>query len=76
MSKYIGKIYDGRWEVIKYEHYGNARSGKYTLRNIYNQNEITLKDSTLREVDRGIRTLSKALSNKMKRSKVKSKINF
>lgn len=28
-KKYIGKIYDGRWEVIRYEPYGsNSKAGR------------------------------------------------
>ena len=48
--KYIGKIYEGRWEVIRFEKYDNSRAGHYILRNVYNQNEIIIKDATLRKI--------------------------
>ena len=69
-SKYIGKIYDGRWEVIGQQKYrGNTTSRKFILRNIYNDMEITLKDVTLRKIDRGETTVSKSLSVKIENKK-------
>ena len=72
----IGNIYDGRWEVIRFEPYGTMksnRSGRYVLKNIYNEEEITIKDERLRQVDKGERTLSSILSNKIKNGKVDNK---
>lgn len=72
----IGNIYDGRWEVIRFEPYGTMksnRSGRYVLKNIYNEEEITIKDERLRQVDKGERTLSSILSNKIKNGKVDKK---
>ena len=58
-EKYIGKIYDGRWEVIRFERYGsNSKAGKFVLRNIYNGSEVSFKDSTLRKIDSGKTTVS------------------
>ena len=71
MSKYIGRIYDGRWEVVACEHY-NGTSGSYriTLRNIYNNETTTVKDSTLRKIERGETTLSKVRSHKIKTKRI------
>jgi hypothetical protein len=71
MNKYIGKVYEGRWEVVRFEPYGkshNHNSGRYVLRNIYNENEIFFKDATLRRIDREEITISKLQSKKLKRN--------
>lgn len=67
-SDYMGKVYDGRWEVVGFAHYSpTCRAGKYTLRNIYNQNEITVKDFTLRRIDREETTVSRVIHHKIKK---------
>ena len=68
-EKYIGKIYDGMWEVIRFERYGsNSKAGKFILRNIYNGSEVSLKDSTLWKVDRGETTISSVMFHKIRHS--------
>lgn len=67
--KYIGKIYDGRWEVIRFERYGsNSKSGKFVLRNTYNGSEVTIQEKTLRMVDRGETTISSVIFHKIRHS--------
>lgn len=66
-NKRIGKIYDGRWEVISYEKYASSNAGIYTLRNIYNGNVTTVKDTSLRLVEKGLRTISSIMAVKIKR---------
>ena len=69
-SKYIGKIYDGRWQVIRFEKYGqDGHGGRFTLKNVYNEQEISVKDTTLRRIDIGETTLSKVVYHKIKNSK-------
>ena len=72
-SKYIGKVYDGRWEVVKREHYGKCKGGssRFVLRNIYNGMETTVKDTTLRKIDRGELTVSGVMSIKITKGKIK-----
>ena len=69
-EKYIGKIYEGRWEVIRFEPYGQqSNTGRFVLKNIYNGNEISFKDQTLRLIDRGEITLSKIACRRIRRIK-------
>ena len=69
-KKYIGKIYEGRWEVIRFEPYGHqSHAGRFVLKNIYNGNEISFKDQTLRQIDRGEITLSKIVCRRIRRIK-------
>lgn len=69
-KKYIGKIYEGRWEVIRFEPYGHqSHAGRFVLKNIYNGNEISFKDQTLRRIDRGEITLSKIVCRRIRRIK-------
>ena len=69
-SKYIGKIYDGRWKVIRFENYVVGKTtGRFVLKNIYNDEETVVKDATLRRIDRGETTLSVVMSHKIRTSK-------
>lgn len=68
--KYIGKIYEGRWEVIRFERYGsNSKAVRFILRNIYNGSEVSFKDSTLRKVDSGKTTISYLIHDRLKNHK-------
>ena len=67
--KYIGKIYEGRWEVIRFEKYDNSRAGHYILRNVYNQNEIIIKDATLRKIEKGETTVCKVIVHHIRNNK-------
>ena len=60
-NKRIGKIYDGRWRVIRYE------KPKYILQNIYNQEEMSIKDVTLKKIEEGETTISKVRLHHMRR---------
>lgn len=51
-SKYLGKIYEGRWEVIK------AEKRVITLKNIYNQEIMEIDRNILMRVDRNETTIS------------------
>lgn len=68
-GQYIGKIYEGRWEVIKWERYNNSRAGKYILRNIYNGDEVSLKDATLRKIDRNETSVSRVIVHHIRNKK-------
>lgn len=77
-EKRIGKIYEGRWEVIGYEYYSETKKNKkFILKNIFNDSTITLKDQTIRKVERNETTLSKILHNKiMSIKKYKKRRNY
>lgn len=75
-QKYIGKIYEGRWKVDRLELYNEGSrsgSGKYVLVNIYNGEERSIKDTTLRRVDRGEINLSWVFARKIKQLKRKER---
>lgn len=55
-SKYLNKIYDGMWKVIKAEHRGTHEY--YTLENIYNHKKVEITDGTLKKLDDGRTTVS------------------
>lgn len=66
----VGKIYEGRWEIISYIYYpGTTKNKKFVLKNIFNDEIITLTDRTIRKIERGETTLSKILHNKIVSSK-------
>lgn len=74
-KKYIGKIYEGRWEVIRFEPYGHQyNTGRFFLKNIYNGNEISFTDRTLRRIDRGETTISKIACRRIRRIKKEERI--
>jgi len=61
-SKFIGKVYEGRWEVVKYDgHHFN-----YTLKNIFNNREMVVCVNTLRRIDAGETTVSAIIKKRGK----------
>lgn len=77
-SKYIGKIYDGRWEVIRFEKCGEEgkRVERFILKNIYNKEEIVINGGTIRRIDRGLTTVSSVICYRIKKSKDYRKSNW
>ena len=82
-EKYIGKIYEGRWRVERFENYAGlnkSNAGRFVLVNIYNGEERRLKDQTLRRIDRGEVSLSWVFAQKVKRvrrmERIKGKFNW
>ena len=69
VKKYIGKIYEGRWKVIGFEKYDNSRAGHYILRNVYNQNEIIIRDATLRKIEKGETSVSRVIVHRIRNKK-------
>lgn len=51
---YIGKIYEGRWQVMKF----TRKTGQYTLKNIYNNREMTVCVTMLKRIDTGESSVS------------------
>ena len=69
--KYIGKIYDERWQVISFRR--NFNEGKhvcdyYTLKNIFNNTEIEVDFSTMRRIDDGATTISRVMAYRLRKS--------
>ena len=52
-SRFIGNIYDGCWKCI------SLNKKYYTLRNIYNENEIVVHYHTLLRIEQGKTSVSK-----------------
>ena len=68
-GKYIGKVYDGKWKVVRMEMYGGkGRARKAVLENVYNNREVTIQERTLRKVDRGETTISSVIFHKIRHS--------
>ena len=67
-SKYLGRIYEGRWKVEEVNKYSDV-SGKcqVVLRNIYNGETRIATTATLVRIERGETTLSKIASVKAHR---------
>lgn len=65
-SKYLDKVYDGMWKVIKLE-YRNTHE-YYTLENIYNHNKIEIVGETMKKLSEGKTTVSNIISSRIKRS--------
>ena len=61
-SKYIGKIYEGRWKVVGI---GDKHA---TLVNIFNEKEISIHVTSLVKVDRGKTTISKIICCRVNRA--------
>ena len=66
-SKYLGKVYEGRWKVVKYRY--NKCHYYYTLENIYNKQEIELSNELLVKIDRGEKTISKLIAFRLVKDK-------
>ncbi len=54
-SKYLDKIYDGMWKVIKAEHRDTHEY--YTLENIYNHKKIEIVGETMKKLSDGKTTV-------------------
>jgi len=59
-SKYIGRIYEGKWKV---ENYFNSH---YILVNIYNGQTLTIHHNTMKKLDNKQTTVSKIIVTHMK----------
>lgn len=68
-DKYIGKILEGRWEVVRFETYANSREGRFYLKNIYNNEQFFIKSDSLRRIEKGETTLSRLITNRIRRGK-------
>lgn len=64
-SKYIGKIYEGRWEVVSRRKGTSYCNGIYTLRNIFNGNTVDVVDTVLYDVDKGITSVSRIIRHRI-----------
>lgn len=60
-SKYLGKIYDGLWEVVDCQPTQSKGNYSYTLENIYNHKKVIISNHTLLKVDRGETTMSSVI---------------
>jgi len=70
VSNKLGKIYDGKWKVVDYKVNKN-RATTYTLKNIYNDKEMTISSKALRKVEKGETTISKVCSWHLQRERKK-----
>lgn len=52
-SKYLGKIYDGRWEIIELEYHENSHRIYYIARNIFNKRIIKIDDVQISLIEKG-----------------------
>lgn len=69
-SKYLGKIYDGRWKVIDYKRLNKKYSDyQYTLQNIYNQEKITISGRHLYRIDKNGLSVCRFYGNKINRKR-------
>lgn len=67
-DKYIGKTYEGRWEVISFNYYNNSHSKKYILRNKFNNEEMELKYSVLYKIEKNVYKLSDIRKRRAKKT--------
>lgn len=66
-SKYLGKIYDGMWEVVDIIYpYNNNKVQVYVLENIYSNKKMTISSRALKKVDAGISTIGKTIHRNYK----------
>ncbi len=65
-DEFIGKVYDGRWEVIGKGSNNNNHTIQYLLKNIFNERVIKIDRRTLRRVDNGETTVSKVMAHNIK----------
>ena len=62
-SKYIGKIYEGRWKVIEIETKKEPyRITNYVLENIFNHSRMVLKNRQILNIEKGLTTISKIIA--------------
>ena len=59
MTKYLGKVYEGRWKVVELVHSDtNDRIIGYNLENIYNKRTIYICKDYMCEIGKGNKTIS------------------
>jgi hypothetical protein len=66
MDNFIGKVYDGRWEVVAKRNGNRGHTIQYSLRNIFNERIIRIDGRTLKKVDNGETTISKVMAHNIK----------
>ena len=64
-SKYLGKVYEGRWKVVGCIYPNGLHNQKYVLKNIYNEREIIISPKALARVEQGETTISRVISHKI-----------
>ena len=64
-NKLIGKIYEGRWQIISYQ------NKHYLLKNIFNGKEIEIYESGIRRIELGKTSVSKIICCRANRDKTK-----
>lgn len=73
-SKYIGKVYDGMWEVIDLRKTDKTNI-HYVLENIYNHNQCEITGEAMRNLDRGKTTMS-SIIHQCIRTKQDNRVKF
>ena len=69
-SKYLGKIYDGRWKVIEYKNISKKyRDYEYTLQNIYNGEKMTISGTQLYRIEHNGLSICRTYRNKISRKR-------
>lgn len=67
VSKYIGKVYEGRWRVERKEKRVSPKGQTYSiffLQNIYNNTEIGIRDVQLSKIESGKSSVSSVISSR------------
>lgn len=65
-KKYVGKVYDGMWEVIESKQRSeSSHRRKYLLRNIYNQRTVEIDERTIKRIDRGETEVCKVIRHQI-----------
>ena len=62
----MNEIYEGKWKVVKID-YDKHEHTIYTLVNIYNNQEITIRYETLRKIEQGKLTIGKLIWYRLRR---------
>lgn len=76
-SKYLGKIYDGRWKVIGYKRLNKKyRDYEYTLQNIYNKEKMIISSTQLYRIDKKGMSACRVYGNKKGKSENRSIIKW
>lgn len=69
-SKYLGKIYDGRWKVIEYKkRNAKYRYYEYTLQNIYNKEKMIISSSQLYRIEHNGVSACRVYGNKKNKNR-------
>ena len=66
VDEFIGRVFDGRWEVIAKGTSNRGHTIQYSLKNIFNERVIRIDGRTLRRVDNGETTISKVMAHNIK----------